>query len=70
VQLSAVLEHASALQSRDLSNVPPTTHALAMRNVLRKDVVQESLDREEVLDVAPSKEGGRFKVPSILGDAP
>ena len=70
VQLSVILDHAGALQNRDLSDVPPTSHALEMSNVFREDVVRPSIDRQEVLGVAPESENGRFKVPSILGDAP
>jgi len=38
--------------------------------VLRDDVVAPSLDRDEVLAMAPAAEAGRFRVPRILGEAP
>lgn len=69
-QLSAVLDHAAALSGRDLSDVPPTSHALEFANVWRDDVVRPGCDRGEVLQAAPAQEAGRFKVPSILGEAP
>jgi len=37
---------------------------------LRDDVVGRSLDRDEVLVMAPEAEDGRFRVPRILGEAP
>ena len=69
-QLGAVLDHADALLALDLSDVPPTAHALALENVFRQDVVRDSLDRGEVLANAPASEDGKFKVPRILGEAP
>jgi aspartyl-tRNA(Asn)/glutamyl-tRNA(Gln) amidotransferase subunit C len=69
-QLGAVLAHAADVEALDTSGVPPTAHPLPLRNVLRQDVVRPSLDREEVLAQAPEVEGGRFRVPRIMGEAP
>jgi aspartyl-tRNA(Asn)/glutamyl-tRNA(Gln) amidotransferase subunit C len=69
-QLAAVLEHASDVASLDTSGVPPTAHPLELVNVLRPDDPQPSLDRDEVLAMAPATEDYRFKVPKILGDGP
>jgi aspartyl-tRNA(Asn)/glutamyl-tRNA(Gln) amidotransferase subunit C len=70
VQLGAVLEHAADVEALDTSGVPPTAHPLDLVNVLREDVVRPSLDRDEVLAMAPEAEDGRFRVPRILGEAP
>ncbi len=48
-QLGAVLEHAADVAALDTSGVPPTAHPIPLENVLRDDVVQSSLDRDEVL---------------------
>src|SRR5215471_8854367 len=69
-QLGAVLEHARDVEALDTAGVPPTAHPLPLRNVLRDDVEQPCLDREEVLSQAPEVEADRFRVPRILGDAP
>jgi aspartyl-tRNA(Asn)/glutamyl-tRNA(Gln) amidotransferase subunit C len=69
-QLGAVLEHAADIAALDVADVPPTAHPLPLVNVLRDDVPQPSLDRDEVLAEAPAAEDGRFKVPRILGEAP
>jgi len=69
-QLSAVLGHIDAIRALDLTGVPPTSHAFDLVNVLRDDVVESGVDRDEVLRVAPSTESGRFRVPPILGEAP
>ena len=69
-QLAAVLDHAADVAALDTSGVPPTAHPLPLTNVLREDVVEPSVDRDEVLGQAPAVEDGRFKVPRILGEAP
>ena len=52
----------------DAADVPPTTHAVPVENVIRPDVVRPSLPREVVLAGAPAAEDGRFRVPRILDD--
>jgi aspartyl-tRNA(Asn)/glutamyl-tRNA(Gln) amidotransferase subunit C len=66
VDLTAVLQHAADVAALDLDGVPPTSHPLPLRNVLRPDVVRPTLDRDEVLSAAPATEDGRFRVPRIL----
>jgi aspartyl-tRNA(Asn)/glutamyl-tRNA(Gln) amidotransferase subunit C len=68
-QLEVILEHAAQIAALDTDGVPPTAHPLPVVNVLRADEVRASLPRDEVLAMAPSSEGGRFRVPRIL-DAP
>jgi aspartyl-tRNA(Asn)/glutamyl-tRNA(Gln) amidotransferase subunit C len=69
-QLAAVLEHAADVAALDTEGVPPTAHPLPLRNVLRADEARPSLDRDEVLAMAPAAEDGRFRVPRILGENP
>jgi aspartyl-tRNA(Asn)/glutamyl-tRNA(Gln) amidotransferase subunit C len=69
-QLAAFLDHAADVAALDTAGVPPTAHPLPLRNVLRPDHLGPSLEREEVLAMAPETEDGRFKVPRILGEPP
>lgn len=69
-QLAAVLEHAADIEALDVSGIPETAHPLPLVNVLRRDAVTPSLDRDEVLRQAPAAEDGLFRVPPILGEAP
>ena len=69
-QLAAVLEHADDVAALDLADVPPTSHPYPLVNVLRPDVVGPTLTNEEALAGAPQAEDGRFRVPTILGEAP
>jgi aspartyl-tRNA(Asn)/glutamyl-tRNA(Gln) amidotransferase subunit C len=67
-QLSAILDAAARLQELDTEAIPPTASVLPLQNVLREDVVQPSLPREDVLANAPDKDdkGEYFRVRAIL----
>ncbi len=65
-ELNQILEHFEALQKLDTENVPPTSHAIPMTNVLREDEVRPSLPREEVLQNAPDPAEGCFRVPRVV----
>ena len=63
-ELSGILEHVEAIGALDLDGVPPTTHVIALENVLRADQVAPSLDRERALGSAPDSTADSFRVPS------
>ena len=67
-QMDKILTYMDNLAELDTENVKPTTYALPMQNVFRKDEVKESLDREAALANAPLQEDGYFKVPKVLED--
>ena len=69
-QLRDVLEYADVVAALDTAGIPPTAHPLPLINALREDETRPTLDRDEVLAMAPDVEDGRFRVPRILGDAP
>ena len=64
-ELSGILEHIDAIRSMDLDGVPPTTHVLALENVLRADVPRPSLPREEALREAGDVVDESFGVPRM-----
>lgn len=68
-ELAGILAHAEDVAALDLAGVPPTAHPLPLVNVFRADIVSPSLDRPEVLAMAPWAEEDRFRVPRILADA-
>ena len=69
-QLGAILEHAEDVEALDLADVPPTSHPFDLVNVLRPDEPGATLTPESALAGAPQAEDGRFRVPTILGEAP
>ena len=69
-QLAAILEHGEDVEALDLADVPPTSHPYPLVNVLRPDLATATLSNEQALAAAPQAESGRFRVPTILGEAP
>ncbi len=69
-QLGAILEHAADVEALEVADVEPTSGPLPLRNVMRADVVSESLERDEVMASAPDVQDGQFRVPPVLGEQP
>ncbi|WP_025690310.1 Asp-tRNA(Asn)/Glu-tRNA(Gln) amidotransferase subunit GatC [Paenibacillus zanthoxyli] len=65
-QMNAILQYAEKLSGLNTEGVQPTTHVLHVSNVMREDVVKESLTLEEALLNASEEEDGQFKVPAVL----
>jgi aspartyl-tRNA(Asn)/glutamyl-tRNA(Gln) amidotransferase subunit C len=63
-ELSGILEHVDRISELELENVAPTSHVIALENVLRPDEPRPSWSREEVLERAPDPASGSFRVPS------
>ena len=64
-ELSGVLDHIEKIEELgDLSGVPPTSHVIAVQNVLRPDEPRPSWPREAVLAAAPDVDRDGFRVPS------
>ena len=65
-QLSAILDYAERLQAVDTTAIPPTASVLPLRNVLRPDVAQPSLPRDEALANTADAADGQFRVDAVL----
>lgn len=65
-QMNNILSYMDKLNELDTSAVAPTTHAIQLQNVFRKDQVEPSLEREEVLANAPQSDGASFVVPKVF----
>ncbi len=68
-ELSGILEHVDRISKLDLEGVEPTSHVVALENVLRADVPWQSLPRDVALASAPEPVDGAFRVPSPQADA-
>lgn len=64
-ELSAILEYVDQVQELDLTQVPPTTHAIPLENVLRSDVPTPSVPPQLALREAPEVHGDGFAVPRM-----
>jgi aspartyl-tRNA(Asn)/glutamyl-tRNA(Gln) amidotransferase subunit C len=68
-QLDVILSAVSRVQEVAADDIPPTSHAVPLTNVLREDVAAPSLTAAEALAAAPAAEDDRFRVPRILDEA-
>jgi aspartyl-tRNA(Asn)/glutamyl-tRNA(Gln) amidotransferase subunit C len=66
-QLSSILDHIAAIDKLDTAAISPTAQVIAITNVMRPDVVTDSLPRAAVLENAPRQSEGFFEVHAILG---
>ncbi len=64
--LSNIVDFANELSNINVDGVKPTAHILDIKNVFRKDEVDASYDREEILKNAPSKDAGCISVPKVV----
>ena len=65
-QLSNILENFEVLKQVDTTGVPPTSHPVALTNVLRDDEVAPSYPPKDILANAPQEEDGCFRVRAVL----
>lgn len=65
-QLDEIIAAVARVQEVAAENIPPTSHAVPLTNVLRADEPAPPLTPAEVLAQAPAVEDQRFRVPRIL----
>tara|TARA_B100001029_G_C15045901_1_gene447107 strand:+ start:177 stop:473 length:297 start_codon:yes stop_codon:yes gene_type:complete len=66
-QISKILEYMSVLNNVDTSKVDEFSNQLFNSGQsLREDEIEKSLDRDEVLKLAPDSDGVYFKVPKVI----
>ncbi len=65
-QIGRILTYIEKLNQLDTENTVPTSHAVELKNVFRKDENTPSLENQAALSNAPEQENGHFKVPKII----
>ena len=65
-QIEKILDYINHLEKIDTKDVPCTTRAIEVINVLRTDKNKIFEDREDLLNLAPCRENDFFKVPKII----
>ena len=68
-ELSGILEHVDKIGELGLDDVEPTSHVVALENVLRPDEPRPSWPRERILAPAPDPSDGAFRVPPSQSNA-
>lgn len=64
--MNKIIDWMDVLNRVDTENVKPLTHMSVELNVLREDVVKETMTHEEALLNAPKKDSDYFRVPKVL----
>jgi aspartyl-tRNA(Asn)/glutamyl-tRNA(Gln) amidotransferase subunit C len=67
-QLNHILDQYTILARLDTDDIPPTAQTIELENILRDDVVRESLPVEAVLENAAETDGEFIVVPAIIGE--
>jgi len=65
-RFNALIESFSALSKIDTNGVEPLVSVLGINNVLREDLSEKLISRDELLSNAPEQYDGYFQVPGIL----
>lgn len=64
--LESIATFVEKLNEVDITGVEPTAHIVDKKNVFRKDENKPSIEREQMLKNAPSKEAGCISVPKVV----
>ena len=64
--LNSILDYVETLKDLDTDHVSPMSHVLEMNNVWRDDRPRDRKETEPLLENAPMREKGYYKVPKIL----
>ena len=68
IQIEKILDYINQLEKIDTNNVPCTTRAIEVINNFRSDANEKYKNRDDILNLAPSREDDFFKVPKIMKD--
>jgi aspartyl-tRNA(Asn)/glutamyl-tRNA(Gln) amidotransferase subunit C len=63
LQLNDILDAVGKVSELDLTDVPPTSHPLAVVNAFRADDPRSSLPLDDVFANSPERDGDHFRVP-------
>ena len=67
-QLEKILGYIKQLEKINTENIPCTTRAIEVANVLRKDEKKDYANVEEIIGLAPKRESKFYKVPKIINE--
>ena len=64
--LEKILDLVKKLEEVNVEGVEPLIYMTDEKNVLRKDVVKDTVSKEEALQNAPLRDSDYFKVPKVI----
>ena len=65
-QLNGIIGYVEKINELDTSGIEPADHIVEIKNVFRKDVVENSISRSELEKISPDFREGHFVVPKII----
>lgn len=67
-ELSEILKYVEQLQNADVEGLEPTSQVTGLKNVMREDeIVDYGVTPDDLLRVAPQKDGRHVKVKRMIG---
>lgn len=64
--LNRILDYIDQLNELDTDNIEPLVYLSPNQNVLREDIVQETMKKEDALNNAPKKDSDYIRVPKVI----
>lgn len=64
--MNSILTYMEKLNELDTKDVAPMTHVLDVKNVFRKEGVQQRISHDEALKNAPDADSEYFRVPKVI----
>jgi aspartyl/glutamyl-tRNA(Asn/Gln) amidotransferase C subunit len=66
LQLNNILTFFKNLEELDTKEIEALSHVLDIKNVYREDKPQPSIDKQDILNLAPRKDANCVKVPKVV----
>ena len=64
--INEILTYMEQLNEVNIKDIEPLSHVLDQSNIVREDIVTESLDIKEILKSAPQSSEKHFVVPKVI----
>lgn len=64
--LNRILDYIEQLNELDTTNIEPLIYLSPNQNILREDIVIETLKKEDALNNAPKKDSDYIRVPKVI----
>ena len=65
-KVSSILEYVKQLEEIDTKNIEPMSHAIEVTGWLRDDVIAKPMLAQEIITVAPERDGMFYQVPRVI----
>jgi aspartyl-tRNA(Asn)/glutamyl-tRNA(Gln) amidotransferase subunit C len=67
-KVSSILEYVKQLEGLDTKQIEPMSHAIEVTGWLRDDVIVKPILTQEIITVAPERDGMFYQVPRVIDE--